>query len=679
LRYEKQRGSAITPSPAEAESTAAKQLTSRIDGSTTDAAGMAELFVPHIDPDGDTLTAALAYAKAGFYVLPVRRGSKHPGSVVGDRWHHQSSRDPEQIVAWFAGTNHCIALHIGRSGGVVLDVDNPERLPKVLADSIEHDQPPYQSTRADVPGRGHYLYAVPPGRRLGNSTGKLGKGWGEIRGTNGVIVVAPSVHELAASGGRYEWLRTGAVPVLPEQISALLPEGGISEDAVSDAYLSAFTATLIGNSHPKRLDRVLDWYGDEVAAGAARHDTALRAACWLARGAQAGDYRAEAAFAALGEAFTASLAVGRNGSDRVVSPAVAVSEYAGILSWAVGQVGSGGAGPDGGEELPSDSPTGRLGVVLTRSELASLPNVAPLIDGLMSYPASVLMVGATGVGKTFTALAVACCTATGHEWLGRRVVRRRVLYVIGEGAYGLDERITAWEHAWNSGTSVPDEWLTVIVKPSSLSEQATWTQLAAYATRGGYGLVMLDTFSSLAPDADETKDAAQTMRRLSDLSAAIDGCAVLVHHPGWSDSGRARGGYQLEANADEVLILRDVAEGSNLFTMTRKKVKDGPSGEVHWLHRSPSHGSVIIEGTRSDDASVPMRARILAVLTSCGDIGATGPQLMEEIGVDAKSRSGFYQALRKLRDEGSIHDEGSRSAKRYYLVVDPPPPETSAA
>jgi hypothetical protein len=323
-----------------------------------------------------------------------------------------------------------------------------------------------------------------------------------------------------------------------------------------------------------------------------------------------------------------------------------------------------------------DAATSLLGQILTRSQLATLPAVRALIEGAVSYPASVLMVGATGVGKTFTALAFGCCVATGHNWLGRRVVRRRVLYVIGEGAYGLDKRITAWEHAWNGGAPVPDEWLTVIVKPGSLNEQSTWIQLAAYAIRGGYGLVVLDTFSSLAPDADETKDAAQTMRRLSDLSAVIDGCAVLVHHPGWSDSGRARGGYQLEANADEVLILRDVAEGSDLFTMQRKKVKDGPGGEVHWLRRSASHGSRIIEGARPDDASVPLRARILAVLTAYGDIGATGPQLMDEIGVDEKARSGFYQALRKLRDdEGSIREEGTRNSKRYYIVV----PESSAA
>ena len=63
---------------------------------------MPSLSVPTISPDTGVLTAALAYAAAGWYLLPVRRGSKNPGSVVGEGWQHQSTRDPQQIVAWWA-------------------------------------------------------------------------------------------------------------------------------------------------------------------------------------------------------------------------------------------------------------------------------------------------------------------------------------------------------------------------------------------------------------------------------------------------------------------------------------------------------------------------------------------------------------------------------------------------
>ena len=78
------------------------------------------LIVPAIDPDADSLTAALTYGQSGMYVLPVIHPTKDPGSAVGKAWHTQSSRDPQQIAAWFAGTSHDIALHCGRirPGGV---------------------------------------------------------------------------------------------------------------------------------------------------------------------------------------------------------------------------------------------------------------------------------------------------------------------------------------------------------------------------------------------------------------------------------------------------------------------------------------------------------------------------------------------------------------------------------
>ena len=81
---------------------------------------MTDLAIPQLPEDADTLSAALAYTASGWYVLPVKRGTKKPGSVVGDRWQTKSSRDAKQIAAWFAGTNHDIALHCGRSGGSCL-------------------------------------------------------------------------------------------------------------------------------------------------------------------------------------------------------------------------------------------------------------------------------------------------------------------------------------------------------------------------------------------------------------------------------------------------------------------------------------------------------------------------------------------------------------------------------
>lgn len=198
------------------------------------------LTVPAIEPDTDTLSAALAYAASGIYIGPTLAGSKRPHPELGKRWQDRTSCDPEVLTSWFAGTAHGVFIHAGASGLVILDVDHPERLHPAIDRAVRECEPPFQSTRADEPGRGHYIFAVPEGRTFGSGTGQLGSGWGEVRGGNSLIVAAPSVHALAAEGGRYAWQRTGAVPTLPGYLTELLP----------DPHDAAQTTTALGGPGP---------------------------------------------------------------------------------------------------------------------------------------------------------------------------------------------------------------------------------------------------------------------------------------------------------------------------------------------------------------------------------------------------------------------------------------------
>ena len=201
--------------------------------------------IPDLDPDTDTLTAAIEYAKAGLYILPVKRGEKHPGSVVGKDWQTKSSRDIDQIVAWFTGTDYGVAIHCGRSGLVVFDVDHPELKPEGMYKDL--NVVPYQSTR-DVqaaPGRGHYIFRQPAGRNLGNSNGDLGREWGEVRGHNGVIIAAPSEHP--HPDGQYRWVRTGSIPELPAHLADKLPISRWQRD-LSDSTVLRNMGVALGHS-----------------------------------------------------------------------------------------------------------------------------------------------------------------------------------------------------------------------------------------------------------------------------------------------------------------------------------------------------------------------------------------------------------------------------------------------
>jgi hypothetical protein len=295
---------------------------------------MSALRIPEISPDSDALTAALAYAAAGWYVVPVKRGTKHPGSILGNGWHSRSTRDPKQITAWFAGTDHGIALHVGRSGAVVFDVDDVDALPDVLRGNF--GGVPYQSTRPDTPGRGHYVFAQPPDRTLGNGTGRLGGAWGEVRGLNGVIVVAPTPH---VDGGHYDWKIAGTIPALADEIAEQLDDATPASDAASDATVAAFIANHQQATRPVILRGWTSALRKRIAEGESRHAAAVTVVTGALKEARAGHYSAQVAVAELRPMFLDAVAKppasGKQGASR--NGHVAVSEWDGIVAWAVGQ------------------------------------------------------------------------------------------------------------------------------------------------------------------------------------------------------------------------------------------------------------------------------------------------------------------------------------------------------
>ncbi|WP_326561398.1 AAA family ATPase [Micromonospora sp. NBC_01796] len=269
------------------------------------------------------------------------------------------------------------------------------------------------------------------------------------------------------------------------------------------------------------------------------------------------------------------------------------------------------------EDVMSD----KLGRVLTLADIHALPPPEPLIEGALGFRSAVIMVGATGSNKTFAVIGMGCSVATGKPWLGHHVAMTgHVIFVVGEGAYGLGGRIAAWEE--ENEAKLNPEMVTFVLKPASLKDPIFWEALTKLAVDRDAVLVVLDTFSSLAPEADETKDAAPVMRYLSDLSMDIDGTAVLVHHTGWGPQNRARGGSQFESNADEVIVLekQEPDNPETLVCIRRKKVKEGPAGAETWVRRVPVGRSAVLEVAdvpASEKGPRPaMRKEILTLVTA---------------------------------------------------------------
>ncbi|OKH69084.1 hypothetical protein EB73_14420 [Mycobacterium sp. SWH-M3] len=288
------------------------------------------LRVPELTDDADTLTAALAYARCGWFVLPVCKDTRHAGSVVGKGWPDKSSREPQQIAAWFAGTDFGIALHCNKSGAFVLDIDKPDR--------FRHwhlvDTAMVQNTRPDTDARrGHYCWLAPDGF-YSNSPAGIGTGWGEVRASaNGVIIAAPGI-------GDRRWLASGPLQPLPLQLVAMLRGGSESVAAVPAEAVRVFVAehSTCPTVRPDIAARWRSRFVERAVIGKdSRHTTMLGILPDVFHQARFGRINARIELNRLYELWAKSV-VGHVRNGEIVTEESAIAEFLQMSAWAFAQV-----------------------------------------------------------------------------------------------------------------------------------------------------------------------------------------------------------------------------------------------------------------------------------------------------------------------------------------------------
>lgn len=246
--------------------------------------------------------------------------------------------------------------------------------------------------------------------------------------------------------------------------------------------------------------------------------------------------------------------------------------------------------------------------LLTRSDLRNLPDPAPLIDNVLDLGTTALLYGKWSTAKTFIALDWAASVATGRRWFDRETVQRKVLYIVGEGAFGFKGRVDAWEMGWRK--EISDEWLNILPVPVNMLKPLEVANLKALIEWNGYGFVVLDTVARCMVGGDENsaKDGGIFMDAMTQLLAATPdgrGVVLAVHHAG-KDGQTLRGSSAFEGASDTVYFSsRD--EDNGWISLTREKRKDGPEHDHHLFKVDPMPGttSAVLRAGRAEDIAPP--------------------------------------------------------------------------
>lgn len=197
-------------------------------------------------------TAALALARKGLAVFPLRPRTKEPYSddkffrTVGG--YKCASRDPALIEFWWGREPDAnIGIATGSVSSVwVLDLDSREDEAWLREQEIEHGEnvPP---TVAAITARGRHLYfRYPLGVDIRNAQDR--DDMPDVRGNGGYVLVPPSVHP---SGRVYAWSvdSAGEFAVAPDWLVEIVTNRGASSNGEPIARSPESWRTFIDQDH----------------------------------------------------------------------------------------------------------------------------------------------------------------------------------------------------------------------------------------------------------------------------------------------------------------------------------------------------------------------------------------------------------------------------------------------
>lgn len=313
-----------------------------------------------------------------------------------------------------------------------------------------------------------------------------------------------------------------------------------------------------------------------------------------------------------------------------------------------------------------------------------------LVQGLLIENCIAAIYGPVSVGKSFLALSLSVCVATGRPFFGRKIGNPGlVVYVAGEGHDGIIRRYDTWCKANNIDAKKPP--LLISDCETELCDSASVEALEnrikdAIQQYGPLRLLVIDTWSrNLAGDDNSQVDSERGVKAFSSLCKPWRAVGLIIAHEGY-EKGRIRGSSALKGDLD--LEIWAHAYGKDAYSLTMTKGRDIPTWrDFRYRIASVEHGLVdadgmpiesgIIEEISPADTNTPAqqnekegrqniavshKERALAILAQMqeeksggdGSIGLVNADEWRGRCLAAIPSSSFYDAKAALREQGVI-------------------------
>ena len=208
-----------------------------------------------------------------------------------------------------------------------------------------------------------------------------------------------------------------------------------------------------------------------------------------------------------------------------------------------------------------------------------------LIEGVLPALSFAALYGPPGSFKSFHALHIAYCVATGHSWMGRPVKKSgAVLYLCGEGFGGIGARIKACKIHYQIEDGAPIYVVRHQLNLRSSQEDFNALMLAIVQlveqTGIQFCLAIVDTLARAFGGGNEnsSEDMGAFITAMGKVQEFLNCALMVLHHCGKDAAKGLRGHSSLLGAVDtELELLRFDEQMKGVLTISKQK--DGADNE----------------------------------------------------------------------------------------------------
>ena len=321
-----------------------------------------------------------------------------------------------------------------------------------------------------------------------------------------------------------------------------------------------------------------------------------------------------------------------------------------------------------------------------KNTIQDVPEITWIVDNVIPNNGLIIVYGSPGTGKTFVVLDICLHITNMKPWFENKVTSSGIIvYLIGEGIYGIKKRLTSWMK-YHSATNENNDIYFVPINKYNIWEESNVRRLIEtmkkFIKESGKNVIMMvvDTLARAATGLDEnsSRDMGKFLRNFELVRDKFNCSILFIHHKGKDESRGMRGSSSLLGAADTCI---DLSKNDQRLVISIEKQKDGENRAFET--KLCKLGDSLVVATKEDMIKSKSGGMVLSFAVdkintnkvqksvkwsseedeSILDQIAQGKTLMEISDLLEKSDTQILRRFRRL-----ITKDGKDSKKAKYLV-----------